>query len=296
MNQIHTIDLNFQGLSNAVAAFVVETSDGPVLIETGPHSTLHALEQGLEALGYSMQQIRHVLLSHIHLDHAGAAWAFAESGATIYVHPLGSFHLGNPERLMQSAKMIYQDAMDRLWGEMRPIAPERLKTVEHEEEIIIGDTVFKALHTPGHAIHHIAWQLDTVAFTGDVGGVRIEGGLVAPPCPPPDINVEAWQASLALLHSLDLSAIYLTHFGRVGEVKAHLDELEQRLLNWAAWMQPYFEQQTNPETVTPLFQAFVHEELVASGLDAEALARYEIANPSWMSVAGLMRYWKKKLT
>lgn len=294
MNQIYTIDLNFQGLSHAVAAFVVETSDGPVLIETGPHSTLPALEQGLEAIGYSMQQVRHVLLSHIHLDHAGAAWAFAEAGATIYVHPLGSVHLGSPERLMQSAKMIYQDTMDRLWGEMRPIAPERLKTVEHEEEIIIGDTVFKALHTPGHAIHHIAWQLDTVAFTGDVGGVRIEGGLVAPPCPPPDINVEAWQTSLNLLRSLDLSAIYLTHFGRVGAVKAHLDELEQRLLNWAAWMQPYFEQQTNPETITPLFQAFVHEELVASGLDAEALARYEIANPSWMSVAGLMRYWKKR--
>ncbi len=294
MNQIHTIDLNFQGLSHAVAAFVVETSDGPVLIETGPHSTLPALEQGLEEIGYSMQQVRHVLLSHIHLDHAGAAWAFAEAGATIYVHPLGSTHLGNPERLMQSAKMIYQDAMDRLWGEMRPIAPERLKTVEHEEEIIVGDTVFKALHTPGHAIHHIAWQLDTVAFTGDVGGVRIEGGLVAPPCPPPDINVEAWQASLNLLRSLDLSAIYLTHFGRVGAVKAHLDELEQRLLNWAAWMQPYFEQQTNPETITPLFQAFVHEELVASGLDEDALARYEIANPSWMSVAGLMRYWRKK--
>lgn len=294
MNQIHTIDLNFQGLSHAVAAFVVETSDGPVLIETGPHSTLPALEQGLEEIGYSMQQVRHVLLSHIHLDHAGAAWAFAEAGATIYVHPLGSAHLGNPERLMQSAKMIYQDAMDRLWGEMRPIAPERLKTVEHEEEIIVGDTVFKALHTPGHAIHHIAWQLDTVAFTGDVGGVRIEGGLVAPPCPPPDINVEAWQASLNLLRSLDLSAIYLTHFGRVGAVKAHLDELEQRLLNWAAWMQPYFEQQTNPETITPLFQAFVHEELVASGLDEDALARYEIANPSWMSVAGLMRYWRKK--
>jgi len=294
MNQIHTIDLNFQGLSNAVAAFVVETSDGPVLIETGPHSTLPALEQGLEAIGYSMQQVRHVLVTHIHLDHAGAAWAFAESGATIYVHPLGSAHLGNPERLMQSAKMIYQDAMDRLWGEMRPIAPERLKTVEHEEEIIIGDTVFKAWHTPGHAIHHIAWQLETVAFTGDVGGVRIADGLVAPPCPPPDINVEAWQTSLALLHSLDLSAIYLTHFGRVGEVKGHLDELEQRLLNWAAWMQPYFEQQTNPETITPLFQAFVHEELVASGLDAEALARYELANPSWMSVAGLLRYWKKR--
>jgi len=294
MNQIHTIDLNFQGLSHAVAAFAVETSEGPVLIETGPHSTLPALEHGLEAIGYSLQQVRHVLLSHIHLDHAGAAWAFAETGATVYVHPMGSPHLENPERLMQSAKMIYQDSMDLLWGEMRPISPERLKTVEHGEEIIIGDTVFKAWHTPGHAIHHIAWQLETVAFTGDVGGVRIEGGLVAPPCPPPDINVEAWQASLVLLHSLDLSAIYLTHFGRVGVVKAHLDELEQRLLNWAAWMQPYFEQQTNPETITPLFQAFVHEELVASGLDEDALARYEIANPSWMSVAGLLRYWKKK--
>jgi len=294
MNQIHTIDLNFQGLSHAVAAFVIETSEGPVLVETGPHSTLPALEQGLEAIGYSMQEVRHVLLSHIHLDHAGAAWAFAETGATIYVHPLGSAHLVSPERLMQSAKMIYQDEMDRLWGEMRPIAPERLKTVAHSEEVVIGDTVFKAWHTPGHAIHHIAWQLETFAFTGDVGGVRIEGGLVAPPCPPPDINVEDWQASLALLRSLDLSAIYLTHFGRVGAVNRHLDELEKRLLNWAAWMKPYFDQQANQDTVTPLFQAFVHEELITSGLGEAGLARYEIANPSWMSVAGLMRYWKKR--
>jgi len=294
MSKIHIIDLNFFGNTHAVAAFAVETSEGLVLVETGPYSTFPALRKGVEALGYQLEDIKHVLLSHIHLDHAGAAWALAETGAQIYVHPQGIRHLEDPSRLMQSAKMIYQDEMDRLWGDMRAIAPERLRAVEHGESIVIGDTIFKAWHTPGHAVHHIAWQLGDIAFTGDVGGVRIDGGLVAPPCPPPDIQVEDWQDSIALLNSLNLAAIYLTHFGKITTVATHLSELENRLLSWAAWMKPYYEQQTDPAVVTPLFQAFVHKELSDCGLDAAALARYEVANPSWMSVAGLLRYWKKK--
>ncbi len=294
MHPIHTIDLGFQGIAHAVAAYVVETSEGPVVVECGPHSTFPALERGLKAIGYSVNEVRHVLLTHIHLDHAGAAWAFAEAGATVYVHPLGSMHLAYPERLMQSAKMIYQDSMDRLWGEMRPIADEKLKSVAHEENITIGDTEFKAWHTPGHAIHHIAWQLGSVAFTGDVAGVCIEGGLIAPPCPPPDIHIEDWQASLNLLRSLELSALYLTHFGKITDILPHLDALEKRLLNWAEWIRPYYEQGTPQEFITPKFQAFVNEELIASGLNEQDRERYETANPSWMSVAGLMRYWKKK--
>lgn len=291
---IHILDLHFQGSADTIAAFLVETSAGPVLVETGPHSTLPALERGISALGYNLQDVRHVLLSHIHLDHAGAAWVFADMGATIYVHPAGERHLLNPEKLYQSAKMIYQDEMEALWGDLRPIAKEHIVTAAHGEVFQIGDAAFTVWHTPGHAVHHIAWQLGDSLFTGDVGGVKIHRGMVAPPCPPPDINVEEWQQSLSLIRSLAVNRLYLTHYGEITDIKNHLNELEERLLSWAAWMKPYFESGESAELITPKFTAFVMEQLHQTELTEKEITAYEKANPAWMSVAGLMRYWKKK--
>ena len=293
---IHTIDLNFQGLTNNIAAFLVETSEGPVLVETGPHSTLGYLTNGIKKAGYEPEDIKHVFLSHIHLDHAGAAWWFARNGAKIYVHPKGTRHLGSPERLMESAKRIYQDKMDELWGEMHPIDEQLLIATEHKEIIQIGDQSFQAWHTPGHAVHHIAWQNGDDLFTGDVAGVSIRGGLVIPPCPPPDINIEDWHQSTQLIRSLDIKTIYLTHFGPLAYSEAHFDQLDARLSAWANWMKPYYDNESSVKDVTPAFQAMVLEELVAAGMDKEGQAQYEAANPSWMSVAGLIRYWKKKET
>ncbi len=291
---IHIIDLHFKGLSDTIAAFLVETSEGPALIETGPHSTLPQLVKGINALGYDIRDLRHVFLSHIHLDHGGAAWALAELGAKIYVHPAGERHLLDPAKLLQSAKMIYQDQMEALWGDLRPLAPHSLVTVAHGAQIRLGRTAFTAHHTPGHAVHHIAWQVEDSIFTGDVGGVKIHRGLVAPPCPPPDINVEQWLESLALIRSLSPARLYLTHYGEVTNVGDHLDELEGRLTDWAEWMRMPFEAGESPEQITPKFTAFVMEQLKENGLTEEELTAYENANPAWMSVAGLLRYWKKK--
>lgn len=291
---IHILDLNFLNSSHTIAAFLVETSIGPVLIETGPHSTLPQLKQQVEKQGYQLEDIPYVLLSHIHLDHAGAAWALAQNGTTVYVHPAGEKHLLDPSRLMDSARRIYQDKMDVLWGEMHSIPTEKLKTVQHGESLIMGDTVFRAWHTPGHAVHHLAWQVGTEIFTGDVGGVKIDSGIVVPPCPPPDIHVEDWQTSIRLIESLNPTALYLTHYGKVTNVQEHLEQLERQLLAWANWMKPYAEKNADPTEITPLFQAFAQEQLRQNGItDQAALERYEKANPSWMSVAGLMRYWKK---
>jgi glyoxylase-like metal-dependent hydrolase (beta-lactamase superfamily II) len=291
---IHIIDLHFQGSADTIAAFLIETSEGPVLVETGPHATLPALERGIAALGYGLRDVRHVFLSHIHLDHAGAAWVFARMGAAIYVHPAGERHLLNPEKLYQSAKMIYQDEMEALWGDLQPIAPENIVVAGHGEAFQIGDATVQAWHTPGHAVHHIAWQSGDSLFTGDVGGVKIHRGMVAPPCPPPDIHVEDWQQSLALIRSLPVKRLYLTHYGPITDIENHLNELEERLLDWTAWMKPCFEAGESAELITPRFTSFVMEQLRQTELTEAEIIAYEKANPAWMSVAGLMRYWKKK--
>ncbi|MCB9355882.1 MAG: MBL fold metallo-hydrolase [Saprospiraceae bacterium] len=300
---IHVLDLGFLDIKSAIAVFVVEGPEGLALVETGPASTLPHLEAALAGRGWRIEDFQHVFLSHIHFDHAGAAWAFAEKGATVYVHPKGLPHLAAPEKLYQSARQIYRDQMDVLWGPMHPIDEARLYAPAHGEQISVCGLRFTAWHTPGHAVHHIAWEvapLDanedaSVIFTGDVAGVKIERGPVAPPCPPPDIQIEDWQASIDLLRKRPSDTLYLTHFGLVSGKHEHLNALEKRLVTWANWMKPFAQKNAAQEEIIPLFEAFVANELAASGVDAAGRARYEAANPAFMSVAGLMRYWRKKL-
>lgn len=291
---IHILDLHFQGHKETIGAFLVESSVGPLLFETGPYATWERLTAGLAKHGYKPEDVQHVFLTHIHLDHAGAAWAFARHGASIYLHPTGVPHLHDPSRLLESASRIYGDQMDRLWGELHPIEAENLKAVKHGTILELGGVQVQAWYTPGHAIHHIAWQIEDECICGDVAGVCIEGGIVVPPCPPPDIDIEAWQESIELLHSLKLSRLWLTHYGSVDAPAAHLKELEARLLERAEWMKPHFEAGRSTEEITPLFQAYSREELLSHGLQGAILQQYEHANPSWMSVAGLLRYWKKR--
>ncbi len=291
---IHILDLHFLDIPQTIAAFVVETSDGPVLVETGPYTTYHNLEQALASKGFRAADIRHVLLTHIHFDHAGAAWKFARQGATIYVHPFGARHLADPAKLVNSARRIYQDDMDRLWGDMEAIPVAQLQEVDDQAGFQFGGVTFKAWHTPGHAVHHIAWQVGDHLFTGDVAGVCIAHGPVEPPCPPPDINVEDWQRSIKLISSLQPKALYLTHFGKIENVEAHLDALEKSLINWADWVRMKMNQGQTEEETVPEFTQYVANQLRADGATEETIHQYEAANPSWMSVAGLMRYWQKK--
>src|SRR5690606_24270805 len=199
---IHIIDLDFLNENQTIAAFLIVSKVGPILVETGPESTWMQLEEGINKLGYQVEDIKHVLLSHIHFDHAGAAWKLADAGAAIYVHPLGLPHLASPERLWNSAAQIYGEDMNRLWGKMKPIPEGQLIEARHGENLIVGEIEFTALHTPGHAIHHIAWQLGEVVFTGDVAGVKIDKGPVVPPCPPPDSHLENWKTSITVLRQI----------------------------------------------------------------------------------------------
>lgn len=292
---IHTIDLKFMGKPKSIAAFLLEFDGELALIETGPHSCFDHLKQGVAQLGYKLDAIKQVFLSHIHLDHAGAAWAFAEMGAKVYVHPFGAPHLADPSVLLSSAKRIYQDQMDLLWGKIKAIDEAQIVVAEHGEIFQVGQQEIIAWHTPGHAVHHIAYQVGDALFAGDVAGVRIDNGPVVAPCPPPDINIEDWENSINLILQLPLKEVYLTHFGKVEQLEQHFGALKTILWDWANWMRPHWESQLDQYKVTSLFQQYVAEQLSERGVSEENLIIYENANPSWMSVAGLMRYWKKKL-
>ncbi len=293
--KISTLDLRFLGEKRAIAAFLIEKRGcPPALVETGPHSTLPILEEELFKKGLRLADIGHVFLTHIHLDHAGAAWAFAREGAKIHVHPAGARHLIDPSRLMASASQIYGDQMETLWGRMEAIAPELVSQPGHGEKIAVGSLELTAWHTPGHAVHHIAWQAGRKLFTGDVAGVKIGRGPVVPPCPPPDINIEDWLASIELMSKLDVDDLFLTHFGRISDRSSHLDALAERLRGYSDWMRPYFEKGVPQAEIVLVFTEFIKKELAENRVGRAGLRKYAAANPPEMSVAGLMRYWSKK--
>ncbi len=289
--KVHVLDLEFMGIEKTIASFLVETSHGPILFETGPYSTFPTLKSAIQKAGFQIEDIKHVFLTHIHLDHAGSAWAMAKLGAQIYVHPKGARHLANPERLMASAKRIYKDQMDSLWGKMEPIDENKITILEDGQIIEIGDRKIISHHTPGHAIHHIAYQIQKIIFTGDVGGVKIGKGPVQPPCPPPDINIEDWMTSIDLIQNLDVHTLFLTHFDKVSEKDAHLNQLKKTLIAWADFIKIAYENEESIEETIPKFEAFTRQQLIEAGLNKDEINQYQKANPNWMSVAGLMRYF-----
>jgi glyoxylase-like metal-dependent hydrolase (beta-lactamase superfamily II) len=291
---IHVLDLHFLSYDHAIASFLIPTSAGPILIETGPYSTFPQLEKSVNDAGYTLSDIKHVFLTHIHFDHAGAAWALAKQGAKIYVHPFGAPHLAAPQKLYESARMIYGDDMDRLWGAMESIDPSMIHETQHEERITIGELEIQSLHTPGHAKHHIAWKIDQTIFTGDVAGVKISNGPVVPPCPPPDINLEDWLNSIELLLGQNASSFYLTHFGEITNLASHMSQLRDMLSDWSEYIKREWEKGIGVEELTPMFSAYTKKQLLDLGVSENGTGQYEAANPSWMSVAGLIRYWKKK--
>lgn len=291
---IQVIDLNFLNTKESIGSFLIPTQKGPVLIESGPETTFEALSAGIEKAGYKVEDIHAVLLTHIHFDHAGAAWKFAKNGTKIYVHEIGLPHLANPEKLWNSAAQIYGDDMDRLWGNMESISTDLLIAANDGDVIDFGDVQFKVIYTPGHAVHHNAYQLNDVIFTGDVAGCKIENGPVVPPCPPPDINLTLWKQSIQKLKDANPSALYLTHFAKQENPIQLLTELESELDNWANFIKPYYDSNTPAEQIVPKFMHFTTNAFKEKGLSDEEIKIYEYANPSWMSVNGLLRYWKLK--
>lgn len=292
--RVITIDLNFQNKTQAIASYLIHDKDAVVLIESGPGSTLSALEAGLAKEGLSPRNITHVLLTHIHLDHAGAAGWFSQQGAEIYVHPNGAPHMLNPEKLITSATRIYAERMQTLWGEFLPVVESQLKVPKDAEEIVIGNLKFIAINTPGHAEHHYSYLFEDLCFSGDVGGVRIPGyAYLRAPMPPPELHFGRWHESIARLRALKFSRIAPTHFGIFEDVEWHLNELHKNLTAAEKWLEDVMPADPSVDELREKFSSWMMAQGAAQNLSEDVIKAYALANPLGMGADGLMRYWKK---
>lgn len=291
---VHVLDTRQLGRPGIIAATAIEAGDGLALFDTGPESTYENIAGGLRKLGYEPGDVRNVFLSHIHLDHAGAAWRFAEQGATIHVHPRGAPHLVDPRKLVESATRIFGDDMGTLWGRVEPVPPGKLRVLEDQEVVQLGDLEVRAIATPGHASHHHVYLCDDNLFGGDVAGVQLAEGPPIPPFVPPELDVEAWLTSIEKMKDLDAAKLYLPHFGLAHDpVAQHLDELEERVRRWADWFRDRLRAGDEEETLRAGFSAYEGSELQRGGATFEQLADYEAADPSYMAVTAATRYWRR---
>ena len=299
LDHLKTLDLHFQDRPQTIAAYLLPHDDGAALVETGPGSTFPRLQAQLADHGLTPADISEVLLTHVHLDHAGAAGHLTRHGATLYVHRDGVSHLADPKKLLASAERIYGDDMDRLWGDMHPVPEEQLVALHDEDTVPLGTREATALDTPGHAAHHMSYVIGDVCFTGDVGGVRLPGeAYVELPLAPPEIRLNLWRESLTRLRAAseqhNVTHLAPTHFGIYDDVSAHLDRLAgviDAADEWTAETMPNLAE--NNEALRDAATAWMQDLASANGVDEATWERYELANPSWMAALGLKRYWNK---
>jgi len=292
------VDLNFLGVPRIIATVVVAGPGGVALVDPGPSSTLPALRAALGQAGIAVADLRAILLTHIHLDHAGATGTLvAENRAIkVHVHEKGAPHMVDPEKLIASATRLWGDDMDRLWGEFRPVPREALVVLSGGERISEGGRDFDVAYTPGHASHHVSYfNADTgIAFVGDTAGIRLQpGAFIMPPTPPPDIDLEAWRDSLRRIAAWRAGTIFVTHFGPHAPVDGHLTEMLSHLEVTASLVKASLARPGSDEDR----ELWVAEELrrrlrrLMSEPDARA---YEVAGRFDLNWRGLARYWRKR--
>jgi glyoxylase-like metal-dependent hydrolase (beta-lactamase superfamily II) len=293
--RIETIDLHFQGAPGVIAAYLVLGPDGAVLIETGPGSTRPALLTGLKEHGVEPADVRDVLVTHVHLDHAGAAGWWAGQGARVHAHRNGAPHLVDPSKLLASAERIYGDRMDTLWGEILPAPRERVVPLDDGAVLEVGGLEIEAIEAPGHARHHHVYRVEDVAFTGDTAGIQLAGShWIDLPGPPPEFDLEAWKRTLARLRGKGLSTLYRTHFGPGGDGDEELTRFEELLEQGAAWIREMLDEGLPREAMIERFTRRMRARAAGEGLDPALLRSYELANPRVMTVDGIARYWSKR--
>ena len=269
------IDLHHAGAARTVGAYLLETSAGLALFDCGPSSCIPTLKAGLAERGHELGDVTQLLLSHIHLDHAGAAGSLVRehSALQVWVSEVGAPHLVDPARLERSARRLYGDTFDELWGELVPV-PEN--NVRIAADRAVGLEVFPA---PGHASHHVCYFDGATLYAGDAAGVRIQPSRsILPPTPPPDVDVEAWYRTFEQIERRAPERLALTHFGVAEDVGRHLAELRERLDTWSRRVE----------------RGASEEEFIAAAkrdLPPEEADAYDRAMPFWQSYAGLKRYW-----
>jgi glyoxylase-like metal-dependent hydrolase (beta-lactamase superfamily II) len=272
------LDLRHHGRERVIAAYLVQTEDGLALNDCGPTTCVPELKARLAERGLELSDVRHLLLSHIHLDHAGAAGVLVREHPELQVHvsEIGAPHLIDPSRLEASARRLYGDEFDTLWGELAPVPEGNVVVVDAQ---VVGLECFPS---PGHASHHVCYlDGDGTLYAGDAAGVRIlPSSFVLPPTPPPEVDLEAWATTLDELERRSPERLALIHFGVAEDPQRHLGELRRRLADWS-------------ERVRDGVGEEQFAELAAADLGADREA-YQQAMPFWQSYAGLKRYWEKR--
>jgi glyoxylase-like metal-dependent hydrolase (beta-lactamase superfamily II) len=291
------VDLLFLGRPHAIATVVVRGAGALALIDPGPTSCLDTLDLALQAQGLRLSDVTDLLLTHIHLDHAGATGTIVRRHPKIrvVVHERGAPHMADPEKLLKSATRLYGDRMDELWGEFAPVPEKNMTVVSGGERIEAGGRRFEIAYTPGHASHHVSYfdRSSGVAFVGDTGGVCVDGGYILPPTPPPDIDIEAWRGSVARIEAWSPAAIFMTHFGPVNAVTIHLQTLLQNLETMAALVRARLAEPGTDEEQSRRFADDLVRELRRSMTEAQ-VASYRAAAPPELIWLGLARYWRKR--
>lgn len=292
------IDLNFLGVPKVIAAYLLPTSDGLAIVDTGPSTVIDTLEDGTRALGHDPNDIRHILITHIHLDHVGAAgtWMRRLPAARCYIHERGAPHMIDPANLIRSATRIYGDDMERLWGEFLPVPEERTVVVRDGDQLRLGDRTLEVIYTPGHASHHVAFHESATgrAFVGDVGGIRIPpSGLPIPPTPPPDVNVDAWKESIRRLREIVPMQMLLAHFGPVDDVDRHLTELGANLDAFVSLAEQALVEGLEREAIVARLTDHV-QKLVEEDGNPDIETQFSLNVPYGMATDGLLRYLRKR--
>jgi glyoxylase-like metal-dependent hydrolase (beta-lactamase superfamily II) len=293
------IDLHFRGRPQIIATAILHGPAGVALVDPGPGTTLDTLTSALATKGISFDDVRQLLITHIHLDHAGATGTIVEKHPHIevLVHARGARHLIDPSKLLASAGRLYAENMDRFWGEVKPVDAARIRVLEGGETIAAAGREVKVEYTPGHASHHVSY-FDTasrVAFVGDTAGIRRgSGAYVMPPTPPPDIDIEAWRESEKKILAWTPDTLFLTHFGPHQGTGQHLQAMFENIAEWSRIVRRLLaDASLSDEERQRRFTDEVSHDLIRRVGETEA-SDYTKAGGLNYSYQGLARYWQKR--
>ena len=294
------VDLNFLGVPEVIATAVLHGPSGVALVDPGPSTTHENLKAALRHKGIAIGDIRQILLTHIHLDHAGVTGTLVREHPSIevFVHERGAPHMIDPSKLLASAGRLYGADMNRLWGDFVPVPPARVRALKGEEHIVAGGRELHVAYTPGHASHHVSYfdPSSRVVFVGDTAGIRRPNRhYIMPPTPPPDIDLDAWRASQDRILSWDPDTLFLTHFGPFHGARVHFEEMSSRLQEWSAIVRRLLADTSLDDDRR--LQLFVDEAILelkrqVGDVQAEQYNRAGRLDYSWQ---GLSRYWRKKM-